>query len=110
MKTRYFYHTDEEKIYTLSELKKLYNELVASGDINAEEEPFHYYIDVCTDKNGTLIEIYGNLTVIYTDAKGNKISIIFENYKDAFAVCNCLYNTFNCYNAQVIDEKGQILK
>ena len=25
MKTRYFYHMDEEKIYTLSELEKLYN-------------------------------------------------------------------------------------
>ena len=61
MKTRYFYHTDEEKIYTLSELEKLYNELVASGDINTEEEPFYYYIDACTDKNGALTEIYGNL-------------------------------------------------
>ena len=110
MKTRYLYHTDEEKIYTLSELEKLYNELVASWDINTEEEPFNYYIDACTDKNGALTEIYGNLTVIYTDAEGNETSIIFDNYKDAFIVCDCLYNALNCYNAQVIDEKGQILK
>lgn len=110
MKTRYFYHTDEEKIYTLLELEKLYNELVISGDINKAEESFQYYIDVCTDKNGALTEIYGNLTVIYTDAEGNEKSIIFDNYNDAFMVCNCLYNSLNCYNAQVIDEKRQILK
>ena len=110
MKTRYFYHTDEEKIYKLSELEKLYNELVASGDINEAEESFKYYIDVCTDKNGALTEIYGDLTVIYTDAEGNETSIIFNNYDEAFMVCNCLYNTLNCYNAQVIDGKGQILK
>ena len=110
MKTRYFYHTDEEKIYTFSELEKLYKKLVTSGDINEAEEPFQYYIDACTDKNGALTEIYGNLKVIYTDAEGNETSIIFDNYKDAFAVCDCLYNSLNCYNVQIIDEKRQILK
>lgn len=110
MKTRYFYHADEEKIYTLPELEKLYNELVASGDINPKEESFYYYIDACTDKNGALTEIYGNLTVIYADAEGNETSIVFDNYEEAFTVCVCLYDSLNCYNAQVIDEKRQILK
>ena len=56
-KQRYFYHEDEERIYSLTELKELYNKLVTSGEINAEEESFEYYIDVCSDKNGALTEI-----------------------------------------------------
>ena len=38
----------------------------------------------------------------------NTREAIFDNYKDAFTVCNCLYNSLNCTDCLCEQEKREI--
>lgn len=105
MTQRYFYHIDKEKIYTLSEIKDIYNKLVEDRDFT---ESFDYFLEACKDIS--LKEIYGNLSVIYIDENNKKNKIDFIKHTEALTVYYCLLNSTNCFDICLIDEIQIILK
>ena len=55
---RYFYDAEEDKVYTLAELSRIYVDIQQDG--NTEAESFADWLRNVTDKNGSLDEITNN--------------------------------------------------
>lgn len=55
---RYFYDAEEDKVYTLAELSRIYVDIQQDG--NTEAESFTDWLRNVTDKNGSLDEITDN--------------------------------------------------
>ena len=63
MKTRYFYNTENEEIYTLEDLKEIFKTWLAEDASEEEKEiysgNFGYWLNACmTRNNGVLDEFY----------------------------------------------------
>lgn len=56
---RYFYDSEEDKVYSLEELSRIYVELKEDGCIE-DDETFSEWLNNCTSKNGSLDEISNN--------------------------------------------------
>ena len=50
-----YYDVDHEKLWTEDELRAEYNTLKANGELEDYYETFEYYLNACTDKNGSLV-------------------------------------------------------
>ena len=88
-KTRYFYDSEEQTVYTLDELQKLFDEFKANGD--TDEECFSYWLGNATDKNGTLTEITYRTLERYVNTRKSTLPIVAYDWNTSKMLdCICL--------------------
>ena len=105
---RYFYDTENDKIYELSDIETLFNELKDAS----KEYTFNQYLDAITDKNGTFAEVYNGLHLIFsTDEKEN---VVLKFSEDMLNECITMYNLLimqveNVYEVYIRDGSGNVM-